>query len=125
LPGALPHLFAGSLMYFIGRYYYRSFFEGDEKSKERIRLFASCLFFSVIPDFVLVFYYTTYFYSFDLMWPLHSLVHILLLFFALLLLFILTFKNNIKKKPFLTMGMCCIILHVTMDFFIPDSGIWF
>ena len=125
MPGALPHIFAGSIMYFIGRYYYKFFFESADKSKERIILFVSCLFFSTIPDFVLAFYYTTHTFPFDLMWPLHSLVHMILLFFAFFLLLFLTVNNKIKKKPIWIIGMWCIILHVIMDFFIPDSGIWF
>lgn len=124
MPGALPHLLAGCSIYIIGRYYYKNYFGGDNKTKERILLALTCLFCSFIVDFVLIFYYITHFYSFDYLCPIHSFVHFLFLIFAIISLFILIVIENIKRKPILIMGMWAIILHVTMDIFIPDTGIW-
>ena len=124
LPGALPHLLAGCTMYFIGRYHYKEYFGGDSKTKERLLLAVTCLIFSFIADFVLIIYYLTYIYSFDILCPIHSFVHFLFLIFAIISLFILVLIVNIKRKPIWIMGMWTIILHVLMDFVIPDSGIW-
>ena len=123
MPGELLHIAAGCSMYLIGRYFYKDYFGGKEKSKERFFLASTCLFFSIIPDFVLIFYYTTYYFSFDSMWPIHSLIHFLFFIFAFFALVILIFRPT-KYKPIWIMGMLAVLLHIAMDIAIPDNTIW-
>jgi len=65
MPGAIPHLIAGSAMFIIGRYYFKNYFDGDDKTKERFLLLFVCLSFTFIPDFFLILYYTIKIYSFE------------------------------------------------------------
>lgn len=124
MPGELVHLAAGSAMFIIGRYYFKSYFDGDDKTKERYFLAFACLFFSCIPDFVLIIYYTTHILPFDTMWPYQTLVNLLFVPIAIVVLLTLRYLVNIERKPIWIMGMWCILLHITMDQFIPDTSIW-
>jgi len=57
MPGAIPHLIAGFALFIIGRYYYKNFFNENNKSiKLSLLLFASLL-FSISIDFLLILYY--------------------------------------------------------------------
>jgi len=58
-------MFAGSIMYFIGRYYFRRYFDSGNKTKELILLAVVCLICSLIPDFFLAIYYTTHIAPFE------------------------------------------------------------
>jgi len=124
MPGAIPHIIAGCSMFLVGRYYFRTYFDDDYKYKKRFLLAAVCLLFTFIPDFVLITYYTTHILPFDTMWPYHTLVHLLLIPIALVFLFTLKFFVNFKRNPIWIMGMWAILLHVAMDFIIPDTSIW-
>ncbi len=64
MPGALIHLAAGTAMFFIGRLYFKNYFEGENKSKETILLLVVCLFFSIIPDF----------FSYHILYNLHTTI---------------------------------------------------
>ena len=124
MPGALVHLAAGTTMFVIGRYYFKNYFISDNKTKENILLLFACLFFSIIPDFFLIIYYTTYILPFEVFLNYHDLVLLISGPLALIVLLILKYKVNIKRKPILIMGMWCILLHITMDLFISETGIW-
>ena len=122
MPGAIPHLIAGSTMFIIGRYYYRSYFDGDNKFKEKILLAVVCLSFSILPDFFLLIYYTTHILPFFTFLPFHDFLHIIFSPIAILVLLILKFKVNAKREPILIMGIWCIIIHIIIDLFIPEHG---
>jgi len=123
MPGAIPHLIAGFSMIGIGRYYFKSYFDDDYKSKKLKLLVFTCLLFSFIPDFVLIIYYTTYILPFNTMCSYHTLVHLFLVPITIVLLFAIKYKTEIKSKPIWIMGMWSILLHITMDFLIEDTGI--
>ena len=125
MPGALPHLFAGCTLYLVGRLYYRNYYQEENITKERFLLFISCLFFTFIVDIVLIFHYLTNLFDIEVMWCLHSLVHNIFFFAAIVSLFIFSLSTKIKRKPIWIMGMWAIILHVIMDFFLPDTGIFY
>ena len=125
MPGAIPHLIAGSAMFIIGRYYFKSYFDGDDKAKERFLLLFVCLSFTFIPDFFLIIYYTTKIFSFETALLYHDFVFIIVGPIAIFFLLLLKFGIKVKTKPVWIMGLWCIILHLIMDFFIPDNGIWF
>ena len=122
MPGAIPHLIAGSAMFIIGRYYYRSYFDGDNKFKEKILLAIICLSFSILPDFFLLIYYTTHILPFCTFLPFHDFLHIIFSPLAILILLILKFKANTKREPIWIIGIWCIIIHLIMDLFILEHG---
>jgi hypothetical protein len=124
MPGALPHLFAGSLMFLVGRFYFRTYF--NNKIKKQFFLLIICLLFSFIPDFFLIIYYSTYLFSFEFFLLYHNIVFLLSVPIAIIAIFILTFGTNIETKPLWIMGFWCIILHIIMDLFLPHNtyGIW-
>jgi len=124
MPGAIPHLIAGISMFIIGRYYFKNYFDKGDKSKKLFLLAGVCISFSFMPDFVLIIYYITNILPFDTMCPYHTLVHLLFIPIAIVFLFSLAYLVELKRKPIWIMGMWSILLHVTMDFIIPDTSIW-
>jgi len=124
MPGAILHLAAGIALAVIGRYYFKSYFEGDNKTKENILLLVVCLFFSIIPDFFLIIYYTTYILPYETFLIYHNLILLISGPLAITILLILKYRVDIERKPILIMGMWCILLHITMDLFITDISIW-
>jgi uncharacterized membrane-anchored protein len=124
MPGFLPHLIAGFAMFFIGRYYYNDYFVGKNKLKENFLLLFICLFFSFIVDIFLIVYYLTKVFPLKTFLPYHNLAAIIAGPIVIFLLFFLMFKDNIKYKPILIIGLWSIILHLVMDFFLPHAGLW-
>ncbi len=124
MPGALIHLAAGTIMFIIGRYYFKNYFKENNKTKENIILLFTCLFFSIIPDFFLIIYYTTYIEPYEILLIYHNFVFVISGPIAISALLILKYRIDLKRKPILIMGMWCILLHITMDVFIADTGIW-
>jgi hypothetical protein len=123
MPGPILHLIAGSAMFIIGRYYFKSYFDEPDKAKKLLLLAGVCLIFSIIPDFFLIIYYTTYIFSYCELLPYHDLLFFISGPIAIIGLLILKFRVDIKAKPVWIMGMWCILLHVTMDLFIPDMSL--
>ena len=124
MPGVFVHLIAGSAMFFIGRYYFKNYFDGEHKKKERLFLAAICLSFSLLPDFFLGIYYTTHILSLDFLVPFHIFVHLIFSPIAIVVLLILKYVINVNREPVWVMGLWCIVLHIVMDLFIPEIG-WF
>ena len=124
MPGALPHLIAGCAMYITGRYYFRSYFDGDDKVKERLLLLFICLSFSILPDFFLIIYYTTYIFPIEVFLPYHDFVFLISSPLAIVALLILKYVVDIETKPVWIMGMWCILLHISMDLFLPHNTVW-
>ena len=123
MPGALVHLTTGFIMFFIGKYYFRNYFQGEKKTKEKILLLLTCIFFSSIADIVLIIYYTTYILPYCTLLPYHNLIHLFLFPITITTLFIITYIVETKRKPIWIMGMWCLLLHLLMDLIIPDSTI--
>ena len=125
MPGMIFHLTAGIVMALIGGFYYKSYFENNDKTIELIFLVFSCLFFSILPDFVLIIYYLTHISSFCTAIYYHDFIFLLSAPLAIIGLLILRYWIDIKRKPIFIIGLWCIIVHVIMDFFIEESSIWF
>ena len=71
MPGVLLHVMAGSTMFIIGRYYFKSYFDGDNKTRERLLLAVVCLSFSLLPDFFLGIYYMTHILPYEILLSYH------------------------------------------------------
>ena len=123
MPGFLPHFIAGTAMFFIGRYYYRNYFEG-ETGKTLLLLFV-CISFSFVVDFFLIIYYTTKIMPFEVLLRYHNLAHFLAGPIVILLLVFLNFFTDLKRKPIWIVGLWAILLHLAMDVFLPECGVWF
>ena len=123
MPGILSHLIAGCTMFFIGRYYYHSYFEGDTKTKELLILAVVCISFSFIPDIFLGIHYTTHIFSRCTMMPYHKFIHVALIPIVIVALLII-YLINPKRKPILAMGLWAIILHIVMDSFIYTKSLF-
>ena len=124
MPGALPHLLAGSAMFIIGRYYFRRYFDGDNKTKELILLAIVCLICSLLPDIILVIYYTTHISPFETLLPYHDFLHLIFTPIAIAILLTLKYIVNTKRGTIWVMGLWAIILHIIMDLFIQEHGVW-
>lgn len=124
MPGAIPHLIAGSLMFIIGRYYFKSYFDGDNKIKKQFLLLVICLSFSVLPDFLLIIHYTTYIFPIEVFLPYHNFVFLISGPIAIVALLILKYGVDIETKPVWIMGMWSILLHISMDLFLPHNTVW-
>ena len=126
MPGALPHISAGVALFIIGIIYFKGYLAEEKNCKRLFYLLFVCLFFSIIPDFFLIIYYIGHVSTFCSILPYHNMLHIIFFVFSIVFLLILNFLINIKSKPIWTIGMLCVIVHITMDVIIPDTGmnIW-
>jgi hypothetical protein len=118
MPGIIPHLIAGSILFVIGRYYFRNYFEGEHKTKEQLLLAGACLFFSILPDVFLGVYYTTHLLPFRTASFLHSFTHVVLSPLVIIVLILLIYRVDLKRRSIWIMGVWSISLHLTMDFII-------
>ena len=123
MPGILSHMIAGCAMVIIGRYYYRSYFEGDNKTKKLLLLVVVCLSFSFLPDFLLGIHYTTHIFSRSTILPYHVLIQYYLIPITIVGLVVIYLVNP-KRKPVWIMGLWAIILHIAMDLFIPFKSLF-
>ncbi|HEC81096.1 MAG TPA: hypothetical protein ENI42_01540 [Thermoplasmatales archaeon] len=122
MPGVTLHVVAGSIVFLIGRYYFKSYFDGN--SKEKMLLVFVCLLFSCLPDFFLAVYYTTHLLPFEMLLHYHIFTHIIFTPAAVIGLLLLKYVVDVERKPIWIMGLWCIVLHIVMDIFIPENGVW-
>ena len=120
MPGLIPHLIAGVVLYFIGIFYYRSYF----KENNKLLLALVCLIFSLIPDLFLGLYYTTNLLSFEILLPYHVFTHLILTPIAIIVFSILLFRFDTKRKPIWIIGICALILHIVMDLLIQETNLF-
>ena len=123
MPGFLTHLITGRLLFVIGRYGFRKYFDG--KIKEKILLAVVCLSLSVIPDLFLGVYYTTHILPFDILVRYHILSHFVFSPMAAAGIFLLIFIVNKNRRPIWFMGLLALMIHIIMDLFFPETGVLF
>ncbi|HEC81974.1 MAG TPA: hypothetical protein ENI42_06085 [Thermoplasmatales archaeon] len=121
MPGAIPHIMAGSIVFIIGRYYFKSYFDD---TKEKMFLAIVCLFFSCLPDSFLAVYYTTHLLPFETLLRYHVFAHIVFTPLAVGGLLVLKYKVDVKRRSIWVIGLWCIVLHIVMDVVVPESGVW-
>jgi Na+/melibiose symporter-like transporter len=124
MAGLIPHLIAGCALYFIGRYYFKTYFEADNKTKKQLLLAIVCIAFSLAPDIFLGTYYTTHILSFDTLMPYQIFAHYVLIPIAIALLALLIFRLDTKRKPIWIMGIAALALHFIMDLFLEEAGLF-
>ena len=122
MPGLIPHLIAGTALYFIGIYYFRTYFKKNNKNKLLLALI--CIIFSLIPDIFLGIFYTTHLFSFETLIPYHILTHIIIIPTAIITFIVLIFILDTKRKPIYTIGIVAIILHIVMDLIIQETNLF-
>jgi len=120
MPGLIPHLIAGTALYLIGIFYYRSYF----KENNKILLAIVCLTFSVIPDLFLGIYYTTHLLSFNTLLPYHVFTHLILTPTVILVFTLLLLKIDTKRKPIWIMGIWALLVHIVMDLLIQETNLF-
>ena len=125
MPGLITHLIGAGAMFAVGWYYFREYFNDSKKTKKLVILGIVCVIFTFIPDFFLILYYTTYVLPFCTLLQYHDFLYLISGPIAIVGILFLKFGPNIRYKPIWFMGLWCIILHVLMDYFLPDHGIWY
>jgi uncharacterized membrane-anchored protein len=125
MAGLLPHLIAGCTLYLIGRYYYRAYFEGDDTTKKQVFLAIVCLALSLIPDIFLGTYYTTHILSFHTLMPYQIFAHFILIPVAIVILALLLFRFDTRRKPIWILEIGTLALHFLMDLFLQEAGLFF
>jgi len=124
LPGILLHLIAGTSLFLIGEYYFRYKYQKLIERCDHILLFGTCMVFSLIPDITLGLYYVFHISTFETLVVYHYLFQIILIPAVFIGIFLLKFVIHPKKTLIWMFGMFCILLHIVMDFFIPEYGVW-
>ena len=121
MPGVIPHLLTGFLIFLIGIYVYQDYFDNINK---RLILGFCCIFFTILPDSILVLYYLTHFQPKILLFPYHTLFHQIVFFVSLILIIFIQFIKNLKLKPLINLSLICIIAHYILDLFVVEVSIW-
>jgi dolichyl-phosphate-mannose--protein O-mannosyl transferase len=114
MPGVIPHLIAGSILYLIGRVTFRSYFEGDQKLRKNLLLAAVCLVFSLASDFFLAVYYLTHLVPVTILMSYQRFTHQYLTPLAIGLLIPILIVDR-KRRPLWIMGVFALALHLAMD----------
>jgi Na+/melibiose symporter-like transporter len=122
MPGVIPHLIAGSALYFIGRYSFRSYFQNDQKYNKRFLLLVVCILFSLLPDFFLGIYYISHLEPKKTLMPYQIFTHHALTPIVCGVLLLLIVRFDTKRKPIWIMGIGALILHIIMDLFIQETN---
>jgi Na+/melibiose symporter-like transporter len=120
MPGLIPHLVAGTALYFIGVFYYRSYF----KENNKLLLAIACFSFSILPDLFLGLYYTTGLLSYETLLPYHVFTHLILTPIAIIVFAILLFRFDTKRKPIWVIGILALLVHIVMDLLIQETNLF-
>lgn len=124
MAGALTHLAAGFILFIIGYYVFKSYFKGENKTKDILVLLFVCLGFSIIPDFFLIIYYITYISSFEEFLYYHYFINIIIIMIVIISPFLI--KYNVKKesRPIFIMAISSLTFHIIMDLLVEETSLW-
>ncbi len=122
MSGLIPHLIAGSALYLVGIYYYKTFFK--ENNIKKLQLALICLTFSLIPDVFLGIFYTTNLSSFQTLLPYHVFAHLIITPIAIGIFIVLLFRVDKKRKPIWIIGIWALLLHIIMDLLIEEKNLF-
>ena len=124
MPGIIPHLITGLGFYLVGEVYYKFASKKKINKVDHILLLGVCLTFSLIPDFPLGIYYIFHIFTLDVSKYYHTLLHNIITPISLIVLVALIFLRKNKRTPIWVLGMICIIVHIIMDSYIHEGGLW-
>jgi membrane-bound metal-dependent hydrolase YbcI (DUF457 family) len=121
MPGLIPHLIAGSILFLIGRVSFRTYFKGDQKLKKEFLLAVVCLLFSILPDFFLGLYYLARLEPVSILMRYQEFTHLILTPVAIGVLIPIILLDK-KRRPLWIMGAIALILHIIMDLYIGETN---
>ena len=124
MPGEIIHLFTGVGIFIAAEFYLRYKFKNDLKKRDHILLFGVSILFSVIPDFPLGLYYIFNISSKHILLGYHILLHQIITSVSFVLLLFLLFFKKSKTSIIWIVGLICILVHIAMDLYIHEGGIW-
>lgn len=122
MPGVLVHIIAACIISILAVLYYH-----DHRISKRAKLLPLMVFlifwFSVFPDVFLALYYVFGVSDFFTMVQPHMIVHLLFFGVSVVAVVLLKFVVDVPKEPLFVMVFVSMVVHVVMDFFIPELGI--
>lgn len=124
MPGIIPHLLTGTGIFIIGEFYFHYKSKIVHPPIDHVLLLGVTLFFSLIPDFPLGLYYVFNLYSPQILMKYHSLLHTIITPISIAGLLIIKYVLNTKKEPIWLIGILCILIHIIMDVYIHEGGLW-
>ena len=124
MPGFIPHFIAGNAMFLIGSYVIQNHTKLEFTRSKQILLYLICIFCSIIPDFPLALYYGLHIGSFDLLVKPHAYLHRIISPLAVIIFIIASLITPLKNRLLWIIGILCILLHILMDAYISETGIW-
>jgi hypothetical protein len=124
MPGFIPHFIVGNAMFLIGSYYIQNYTDLHFPRSKQFGFYSICIISSIIPDFPLALYYALHIGSFQLLVGPHAMLHAIISPIAVILFIILSTIFPVKNKPIWIFGILCILLHITMDAIIQETGVW-
>ena len=110
--------------FLVGEVYYRFSYKTKINKVDHLLLLGVCLLFSLIPDFPLGLYYIFHILSRDVLLYYHWFLHQIITPISLLILLALFVLRKNKRTPIWIIGMICIIVHIIMDSYIHEGGLW-
>jgi hypothetical protein len=117
-------MIAGLCIFAIGEAYYKFISKKQINKADHLLLLGVCYVFSLIPDFPLGIYYIFHIFSPSVLYDYHSFIHQIISPICLVVLIALIFIRKNKRTPIWILGMICIIVHVIMDLYIHEGGLW-
>jgi len=120
--GVLVHLCAGLLISIVAILYYRKYFEKNEELLFILPFIA--VWFSVFPDVFLGLYYILGISTFPVAVGIHMMAHTIFFVVSLVAVILLKFRIDIPNEPLFVIVFVSMVVHIIMDFFVPEMGIW-
>ena len=124
MPGIIPHLLAGTGMFLVGEFYFHYNSKDHHPLSDHVLLLGITLFFSLFPDAPLGLYYLFNIYSLEILVEYHILLHTIITPFSIVGLLVIKYIINTKREPIWIMGIICILIHIMMDTYIHEGGLW-
>jgi membrane-bound metal-dependent hydrolase YbcI (DUF457 family) len=121
MPGVIPHLVVGSILFLIARVSFRTYVKGDQKLKKEVLLAVVCLLFSILPDFFLGLYYLARLEPESILMRYQEFSHLILTPVAIGVLIPIILLDR-KRRPLWIMGVIALSLHIIMDLLIVETN---
>ena len=124
MPGIIPHLLAGTCMFLVGEFYFHYKSKDYHPLSDHVLLLGVALFFSLFPDFPLGLYYIFNIYPLAILMEFHILLHSIITPLSIVGLLVIKYIIKTKRESIWIMGIICILIHIMMDAYIHEGGIW-